>query len=61
MLFFIVFLLIHFLVDPPTSYLAWHDWALGRGMSIAITGRHGNPTSITSIAILTTDSKPFRC
>jgi succinate dehydrogenase / fumarate reductase, membrane anchor subunit len=35
MLFFIVFLLIHFLVDPPTSYLAWHDWVLSRGVSVA--------------------------
>ncbi len=35
MLFFIVFLLVHFLVDPPNSYLAWHDWALSRGVSIA--------------------------
>jgi succinate dehydrogenase / fumarate reductase membrane anchor subunit len=35
MLFFITYLLIHFLVDPPTSYLAWHDWVLGRGVSVA--------------------------
>jgi succinate dehydrogenase / fumarate reductase membrane anchor subunit len=35
MLFFIAFLLIHFLVDPPASYLAWHDWVLGRGVSVA--------------------------
>lgn len=35
MLFFITYLLIHFLVEPPTSYLAWHDWVLGRGVSVA--------------------------
>ncbi len=35
MLFFITFLLIHFLVDPPTSYLAWHDWVLRRDVSVA--------------------------
>ena len=35
MLFFIAFLLIHFLFDPPTSYLTWHDWVLGRGVSVA--------------------------
>lgn len=35
MLLFIVFLLIHFLVDPPTSYPAWHGWVLGRGVSVA--------------------------
>jgi succinate dehydrogenase / fumarate reductase membrane anchor subunit len=26
MLLFILFLLTHFIVDPPRSYLAWHDW-----------------------------------
>ena len=26
MLFFIVFLLVHFLVDPPHSYPAWRGW-----------------------------------
>lgn len=26
MLFFIVFLLFHFLLDPPRSYQAWHGW-----------------------------------
>ena len=31
MLFFIVFLLTHFIVDPPRSYLAWHDWMLAPG------------------------------
>ncbi len=35
MLLFITFLLIHFLVDPTTAYLAWHDWVLSRGVSIA--------------------------
>ena len=33
MLFFIVFLLTHFLLDPPHSYLAWHDWMLSPGVS----------------------------
>lgn len=27
MLFFIVFLIFHFLLDPPRSYEAWRDWA----------------------------------
>lgn len=35
MLFFIVFLLTHFLVNPPHSYLAWHDWILSPVVSIA--------------------------
>jgi succinate dehydrogenase / fumarate reductase membrane anchor subunit len=35
MLFFITFLLVHFLVDPPTSYLAWRDWVLGRNVGAA--------------------------
>lgn len=35
MLFFIVFLLTHFLVNPPHSYLEWHDWILNPGVSIA--------------------------
>jgi succinate dehydrogenase / fumarate reductase, membrane anchor subunit len=35
MLLFITFLFIHFLVDPPTSYLAWHAWVLSGGVSIA--------------------------
>lgn len=35
MLLFIVFVLIHFLVNPPESYLEWHDWVLSRGVSIA--------------------------
>jgi succinate dehydrogenase / fumarate reductase membrane anchor subunit len=35
MLFFILFLLFHFLLDPPHSYLAWHGWMVSRGVSIA--------------------------
>ena len=34
MLVFIVFLLIHFLLDPPHSFLAWHDWMMSPGISI---------------------------
>lgn len=34
MLFFIVFLLTHFMVDPPRSYLAWHDWMLSPGINV---------------------------
>jgi succinate dehydrogenase / fumarate reductase membrane anchor subunit len=34
MLFFIIFLLAHFIVDPPRSYVAWHDWMLGPGVNI---------------------------
>jgi succinate dehydrogenase membrane anchor subunit len=26
MLFFVVFLIFHFLLDPPRSYQAWHSW-----------------------------------
>lgn len=36
MLFFIVFLLAHFLLDPPRSYLAWRAWMLSPGVSIAV-------------------------
>lgn len=36
MLFFILFLLFHFLLDPPHSYQAWHDWMRNSGVSIAI-------------------------
>ena len=32
---FIVFLLFHFRVDPPASYVAWHDWMRTPGVSIA--------------------------
>ena len=34
MLFFIVFFLIRFLVDPPHSYPAWHGWMMSSGVSI---------------------------
>ncbi len=34
MLFFIVFLLTHFIFDPPRSYLAWRDWMLSPGINI---------------------------
>ena len=33
MLVFIVFLLFHFLLDPPRSYEAWHGWMTGPGVS----------------------------
>jgi succinate dehydrogenase / fumarate reductase membrane anchor subunit len=35
MLFFIIFFLVHFLIDPPTSYRAWHDWVLSREVGVA--------------------------
>lgn len=35
MLFFIVFLLTHFILDPPYSYLAWHEWMLSPSISIS--------------------------
>jgi succinate dehydrogenase / fumarate reductase, membrane anchor subunit len=35
MLLFIVYLLAHFIVDPPRSYLAWHGWIMSPGVSIA--------------------------
>ena len=34
MLFFIVFFLGHFIVDPPRSYPAWRDWMMSSGVSI---------------------------
>jgi succinate dehydrogenase / fumarate reductase, membrane anchor subunit len=34
MLLFIVFLLIHFIVDPPHSYAAWHAWMTSPGVSV---------------------------
>ena len=34
MLFFIVFVLIHFIADPPHSYSAWHGWIRSSGVSI---------------------------
>ena len=35
MLFFIGFLLFHFLLDPPHSYSAWHGWMRSSGVSVA--------------------------
>lgn len=35
MLLFIVFLLVHFLIDHPRSYLAWRDWMLSPAVRIA--------------------------
>lgn len=35
MLFFIVFLLAHFALDPPHSYPAWRQWMLSPSVSIA--------------------------
>jgi succinate dehydrogenase / fumarate reductase membrane anchor subunit len=35
MLAFIVFFLLHFLLDPPHSYAAWHGWMSAPGVSIA--------------------------
>ena len=37
MLFFIIFLLTHFVVDPPRSYLAWHDWMISPGVNVIAT------------------------
>lgn len=37
MLLFIVFVLIHFFVDPPHSYWAWLDWMTNSSVSIATT------------------------
>lgn len=34
MLLFLVFLLVHFLLDRPTSYLAWHIWIVNPTVSI---------------------------
>ena len=36
MLFFILFLLFHFLLDPPHSYHEWHGWMRNSGVSIAV-------------------------
>lgn len=33
MLLFLVFLLTHFLLDRPTSYLAWHTWIVSPSVS----------------------------
>ncbi|MCK9381844.1 MAG: succinate dehydrogenase, hydrophobic membrane anchor protein [Sulfuritalea sp.] len=35
MLFFILFLLVHFLISPPDSYQAWHGWMRNSGISVA--------------------------
>jgi succinate dehydrogenase / fumarate reductase membrane anchor subunit len=35
MLFFIVLFLVHFVVDPPHSYRAWHGWVMSSSVSIA--------------------------
>lgn len=35
MLVFIVFILIHFLIDPPHSYLAWRGWMMSPGVNLA--------------------------
>ncbi|MEO5692425.1 MAG: succinate dehydrogenase, hydrophobic membrane anchor protein [Usitatibacter sp.] len=35
MLLFIVFVLFHFLFDPPRSYVAWHGWVMSPGVSVA--------------------------
>ena len=35
MLVFIVFILVHFVVDPPHSYAAWHGWIMGSSVSMA--------------------------
>lgn len=35
MLFFIIFLLTHFILDPPKSYPLWRDWMLSPNVSIA--------------------------
>jgi succinate dehydrogenase / fumarate reductase membrane anchor subunit len=35
MLGFIVFVLTHFLVDPPRSYEAWRGWVASPGVSMA--------------------------
>ena len=36
MLGFIVFMLVHFLLDPPHSYGAWRGWIAGTGVSVAV-------------------------
>lgn len=35
MLSFIAFILVHFMVDRPLSYEAWHGWMMSRGVSVA--------------------------
>lgn len=36
MLLFLVFLLTHFLLDRPTTYLAWHTWIVSPVVSITV-------------------------
>jgi succinate dehydrogenase / fumarate reductase membrane anchor subunit len=36
MLLFMLVLFVHFLVDPPHDYLAWHDWIRNPYISIAV-------------------------
>jgi len=35
MLLFIVYVLVHFMIDRPQSYLAWRGWMTGSGARIA--------------------------
>ena len=35
MLLFIIYLLAHFVIDPPRSYVAWRGWVMSDGVSIA--------------------------
>jgi len=37
MLFYMAFLLAHFIVDPPHSYTAWHGWMTSPFVSITTT------------------------
>jgi succinate dehydrogenase / fumarate reductase membrane anchor subunit len=37
MLLFMVFFLVHFMSSPPHSYLEWHAWVTGSGVSILMT------------------------
>ena len=37
MLLFILYLLAHFLLDPPRGYAPWHAWVLSAGVSLAAT------------------------
>ena len=50
-LFFIVFVLVHFLVNPLTSYVAWHDWVLSRGVSIAASVAIGYAATVVPMRI----------
>jgi len=34
MLLFIVFFLLHFVIDPPHSYPAWHAWMMSPSVSV---------------------------